>query len=50
MEQKDGGCATQWASSNHMLFQIGHAVLLVGLMAPHGRKGLLVLHAILVIG
>lgn len=46
----EGGCRGNWETPNHLLFQVGHAALLIGLMAPHGRRGLLVFHAILLIG
>ncbi|KAJ8314707.1 hypothetical protein KUTeg_006857 [Tegillarca granosa] len=43
------GCFT-WTTNNHFLFQLANCVVLIGLLAPAGKHGVLFMHSSFVIG
>ena len=43
-------CDGRWMSSNHVLYQLAHAAILVAFMAPSSTKGTLFLHGTLGLG
>jgi len=43
------GCSS-WTKPNHFLFQLANSVLLIGLLAPDGKRGVLFMHGFFVFG
>jgi hypothetical protein len=43
------GCFS-WIKPNHFLFQVANSVLLIGLLAPDGKRGVLFMHGFFVLG
>lgn len=43
------GCFS-WSQPNHYLFQLANSLLLIGLFAPDGKRGILFLHGFFVLG
>ncbi|KAF0300701.1 Blood vessel epicardial substance [Amphibalanus amphitrite] len=45
-----GGCGMAWAEPQHLLFQLANGCFLVSYLAPNSQRGLLALHAVLILG
>ena len=41
------GCNGVWTGNNHILFQIAHALILLGFLAPNVARGSLLLHGLM---
>ena len=45
-----GDCAAAWSEPQHLLFQLANGCFLVSYLSPNSQRGLLALHAVLILG